>query len=259
MNGLPYYKAYPRDFIEGTIGMEFEVKCAYRVVLDMIYAQGGNLPDDPRYISGTLGCSIRKWKSIRDKLVSLGKINVSGGFITNNRADKELETLSKLQEKQRENRSRPNKNKDLQSPRSNHTEPEPDIISDTNVSLGGDLAKAVKRFNDAAEKAGWPKVQKLNPTRSKLLRARLAECGGADGWEVALRKAFESDFFKTQWTGFCFDWMIRAANFTKIMEGNYDNRDSKTNRPGGVSSQPDPLERIARLTRLSEASGSGGV
>ena len=126
MNGLPYYKAYPRDFIEGTIGMPFEVKCAYRVVLDLIYMQGGNLPDDSRYISGLLGCSVRKWNSIRKTLIDGGKIQTNGKFISNYRAIIELESLRKVQDKQSENRSRPNKNKDLQSPRCDHTESEPD-------------------------------------------------------------------------------------------------------------------------------------
>jgi uncharacterized protein YdaU (DUF1376 family) len=125
-NGLPYYKAYPRDFIEGTIGLPFEVKCAYRVLLDLIYMQGGRLPDDSRYISGLLGCTIRKWNGIRNQLVDLGKIQVIGEFLANYRADKELETLSKLQDKQSENRSCPNKIKDLQKPRSDQPEPEPE-------------------------------------------------------------------------------------------------------------------------------------
>lgn len=126
MNGLPYYKAYPRDFIEGTIGMPFELKAAYRLILDLIYMQGGNLPDDERYISGLLGCTIRKWKSLRDDLIACGKIKVSGEFLTNERAISELETLRKLSEKQSENRSRPNKNRELQSPPFDHTEPDTD-------------------------------------------------------------------------------------------------------------------------------------
>lgn len=126
MNGLPYYKAYPRDFIEGTIGMPFEVKCAYRVVLDLIYMQRGNLPDDARYISGLLGCTIKKWKSIRQHLIEAGKIEVSGEFLTNNRAIIELKTLSKLQENQREKASNPRKNKDLQQPQQSQPEPKPD-------------------------------------------------------------------------------------------------------------------------------------
>lgn len=132
-NGLPYYKAYPRDFIEGTVGMPFEIKCAYRVILDLIYMQGGNLPDEPRYISGLLGCSIRKWKSIRASLIDAGKIEAAGEFLTNKRADKELETLAKYQEKQSEKASKPRKNKGLQQPQLSQPEPEPD--RDTNVSL----------------------------------------------------------------------------------------------------------------------------
>jgi uncharacterized protein YdaU (DUF1376 family) len=124
MNGLPYYKAYPRDFIEGTIGMPFELKGAYRLLLDLIYMQGGALPDDARYISGQLGCSVKKWKSLREALIDADKIEVRGDYLGNDRADKELETLGKLQDKQRENRSRPNKNKHIQSPRCDHTEPD---------------------------------------------------------------------------------------------------------------------------------------
>jgi uncharacterized protein YdaU (DUF1376 family) len=130
VNGLPYYKRYPRDFIEGTIGMPFELKVTYSFVLDLIYMQGGNLPDDPRYISGLLGVSVRKWNSLRSGLLEAGKIQtVEGdeiGYLTNYRAVIELESLAKLSRTQSVKRSRPNKNKDLESPQINHLEPEPD-------------------------------------------------------------------------------------------------------------------------------------
>jgi uncharacterized protein YdaU (DUF1376 family) len=237
MNGLPYYKAYPRDFVEGTIGLPFEIKCAYRVVIDLIYMQGGRLPDDARYISGHLGCSIRKWNSIRDELIARGKLTISGQFITNHRADKELETLSKLQDKQAENARRPNKNKDLEKPRLNHTEPEPepDISKrDTNVSLAlsapepaSPLAEAVTIYNETASRVGWPKMQKLTPARSQALRGRLKDCGGIEGWQIAMSKAEASNFLCGRATGTTpatFDWITKQANFTKLMEGNYDNR-----------------------------------
>ena len=126
MNGLPYYKAYPRDFIDGTAGWPFELKAAYRLVLDIIYLQGGRLPDDPRYISGLLGCSVKKWKSLRADLIERGKLCVYGEFLGNDRADKELETLGKYQDKQRENATRPNKNKGLEKPRPSHTDTDTD-------------------------------------------------------------------------------------------------------------------------------------
>lgn len=161
MNGLPYYKAYPRDFIEGTVGMPFEVKCAYRVVLDLIYMQGGNLPDDPRYISGLLGCSVRKWKSIRTTLIDLGKIAVSGEFLTNYRAVKELETLAKLRDKMAVNASGPRKNKGLQKQTRVKPEPDKDITPLTpfeggvgiSPKMSGVLALA-RRLDEPANDGG---------------------------------------------------------------------------------------------------------
>jgi uncharacterized protein YdaU (DUF1376 family) len=130
VNGLPYYKAYPRDFFEGTIGMDFEVKAAYRLLLDLIYMHGGRLADDPRFIAGHLGCSVRRWTCLREAIIATGKISVSGGYLGNYRADKELDTLKTLQEKQRENGRKPKVTKHITEamaqPRLNHTEPEPD-------------------------------------------------------------------------------------------------------------------------------------
>lgn len=127
MNGLPYYQRYPRDFFEGTAGMRFELKAAYGLVLDAIYMQGGALPDDARYIAGLLGCSVRKWNSLRKELLDLGKIYAAEGVISNFRADNLLIKSRKYQDKQAENRRGSNKINDLQKPASNHTEPESDI------------------------------------------------------------------------------------------------------------------------------------
>jgi uncharacterized protein YdaU (DUF1376 family) len=135
MNGLPYYKAYPRDFIEGTIGMGFELKCAYRFILDLIYLQGGKLPDNDRYLSGLLECSVRKWTSLRAALISAGKIQAVDGHLTNYRAIIELETLAKLQDKQRQNATGSRKNKDLPEPRPSHTEPDTDTEEEKRATL----------------------------------------------------------------------------------------------------------------------------
>lgn len=130
------------------------------------------------------------------------------------------------------------------------------LSKDTNVSLSvpaepthaNDSTRAVSAFNEAASRSGWSQVQKLTPQRSKQIRARLAECGGIDGWQVALRKAQDSDFLcgrtSKPWTGFGIDWFTKQANFTKLMEGNYDNRDRKADQ---IRSADDPVLRaIAR-------------
>lgn len=136
MNGLPYYKRYPRDFMEGTIGMPFELKGAYALVLDLIYMQGGRLPDDARYIAGLLGCSTKAWTGYRAQLIERGKIVAVEGSLRNNRADVELETLAKLSRTQSEKRKGKRKTKDLQEPQFDHTESEPDIRERTTSSHG---------------------------------------------------------------------------------------------------------------------------
>lgn len=130
MNGLPYYKAYPRDFFEGTRALPFEVKAAYRLLLDLIYMHGGSLEDEPRFIAGSLGCSVRAWNNYRRDLINAGKITAENGIISNFRADKELESSRSFQEKQRQNGLQPKKIKGLRQavaePKANQPEPEPE-------------------------------------------------------------------------------------------------------------------------------------
>lgn len=102
-SGNPWYKRYPSDFIAGTLGMTLEEKGAYSIVLDLIYDRGRPVPDDPRYLAGVCGCSVRKWNALRQRLVDLGKIVCEGGTISNRRAEKEIETAAKIARKLAEN------------------------------------------------------------------------------------------------------------------------------------------------------------
>lgn len=151
--GLPYYKRFPRDFMEGTIGLSFEEKGAYGLVLDLIYMRDGRLPDDPRYIAGHLGCSVRKWNTIRAALIQAGKLVVRDGVISNSRADYLTEETRKYQEQQAENRSRPKKNNTLAERPSDQSESEPDISPpnppEGKVSLRA-FAKALELYADAS-------------------------------------------------------------------------------------------------------------
>lgn len=96
-----------------------------------------------------------------------------------------------------------------------------------------EVSEAVAAFNDTAARAGLSQVQKMNDTRRKAVRQRLKDCGGIEGWRMALSKIEQSDFLTgrtSRWR--CdFDWINKPANFTKLMEGNYDNRDFHPSRP----------------------------
>lgn len=92
-----------------------------------------------------------------------------------------------------------------------------------------DFLDAVEIYNKAAKRVGWPECQSHSPARKAAFKSRLVECGGMEGWRVAIEKAASSDFltgkterpFKAN-----FDFIVKSANFNKIMEGNYENRTS---------------------------------
>lgn len=78
-------------------------------------------------------------------------------------------------------------------------------------------------WNAAASRCGWPTVQRFHEARKKALTARLADIGGLDGWATMLAKLEASPWIRHQ-PCCTFDWVLKPANLTKIMEGNYDNK-----------------------------------
>jgi uncharacterized protein YdaU (DUF1376 family) len=99
----PWYKRYPKDFIMGTMGMSLELKGAYSLLIDLMYDQGGPIADDPRYLSGMMGVSLRKWSSLREDLISAGKIICREGQIINTRAMEEIQKALEFSQRHVEN------------------------------------------------------------------------------------------------------------------------------------------------------------
>lgn len=101
-----------------------------------------------------------------------------------------------------------------------------------------DVSLAIDLFKEAAGEAGWPVPRILSKARKVALRARLKECGGIEGWRIAMDKAKASDHCcgnnDRGWV-LTFDFITNAKSFAKLMEGNYDNRDSK--RVSGANAQ----------------------
>lgn len=94
---------------------------------------------------------------------------------------------------------------------------------------------------------GFPAVIKLTETRKRAIKARLKDYG-LDEIKRAFSLAGQSDFLKgsSGWQA-SFDWLMKPANMTKVLEGNYTNRAS----PAGGKSQSmwgedDYLAKLAR-------------
>ena len=74
----------------------------------------------------------------------------------------------------------------------------------------------------------FPRLNTLSEGRKKAIRARL-KTYSLDEFQLMFQKAEASSFLKGKnnrnWSA-NFDWMIKDANMAKIIDGNYDDRDS---------------------------------
>ncbi|WP_181708780.1 YdaU family protein [Chthonobacter rhizosphaerae] len=252
MSSRPWYRRYGSDFIAGTLGLTLEEKGAYSIILDLMYDRGRPIPDDPRYIAGVCGCSIRKWSAIRARLVALGKIQIVDGSITNRRAERELENDAKASQKlaesgskggqkRAENAAASNPNRGLAvatlKHRAHKPEPDPELGASSLRSdaefLPADrdvLTSAFDAYNSIAAQVGWPKAVKLNRARQVSLKARLADAGGLEGWRAALNRARDAPCLTGRndrgWVA-DLDFFLQPQSFLRLIEGRYDQRSPK--------------------------------
>jgi hypothetical protein len=93
------------------------------------------------------------------------------------------------------------------------------------VSPRQPLREALSFWNENAVQTGWPLARGLSAQREKHLRNRLRE-NGFDGFKAAIIRARASPYLAgadpPSW--FTFPWLIKAENFLKLTEGNYDRR-----------------------------------
>jgi len=129
------------------------------------------------------------------------------------------------------------------------------IVSEGKVEAPA-VADAVAAYNVIAAELSWPLVQTITPKRSASIRKRLDECGGLEGWRLAMGKARASPFLRGEtgranghesWTP-DLDFFLQQSAFTKLMEGKYDQR-------GGASK---PAGFDALRTGAARAAGVDG-
>lgn len=98
-NTRPWFKFYTRDFRDGVRVLSLEEIGAYTLVLSLLYETGGRLKDDERVICAQLGCDVRVWRRVRARLLQEGKFTATDdGFLTNERATKEITSAELLSE-----------------------------------------------------------------------------------------------------------------------------------------------------------------
>jgi hypothetical protein len=134
--------------------------------------------------------------------------------------------------------------------------PIPDSKPDSKPDGKIDISETVAcdAYNAIAERVGWPVVQKKSKARETAAHQRMKDCGGFEGWLAAMERAAQSDFLLGKATGTtpaCFDWLNAPRNFTKLIEGNYDNRPDVRAQKGTTNGKRDG-EAAERARRAGE-------
>lgn len=98
-HGAEWYKREPLAYLGGVQGMTAKEHAVYAVVLDLIYAHGGAINNDPRWIAGWISdmgpAAIR---STISALAERGKLTVTETEISQKRAVNEVQTRENLRE-----------------------------------------------------------------------------------------------------------------------------------------------------------------
>jgi hypothetical protein len=99
-HGASWYQREPLAYLGGVQGMPMRLHAVYGVVIDLCYAHGGAINNDPKWISGWFSdmgsAAVRKAIA---ELIELGKLTVDeDGSLTQKRAKNEAKTREKLRE-----------------------------------------------------------------------------------------------------------------------------------------------------------------
>ena len=253
MSKAPSMPMYWDAYLADTTHLTTEEHGAYMLLLGAMWRRDGWVPDDDKDNARILRLTPAKWKRIKERLSEF--LLFADGKVSQKKL---LETWENTQEKITTNRQngakggRPksSKNKGLDKPNGFENnnpietipEPEPEPLKkDTSNEVSvkapiDDVSDAVHFWNEVAAKNDWPEVQKMTPARRAAVLGRLKDVGGVEGWRSAVERADASHFLTGQTPAAfrcSFDWLIKAANFTKLMEGNYDNRIGNNRSPAG--------------------------
>lgn len=105
------------------------------------------------------------------------------------------------------------------------------IDKDNNIILKNNMyvnySEVINLYNSIC--VSLPKVKAVSEARKKAIKARLNNYSMED-LKTVFEKTETSEFLKgnnnRNWSA-TFDWIIKDANFAKILDGNYDNKQAK--------------------------------
>ena len=192
------------------------------------------LPDDDKLLARYTRLGPAQWRRIKPVIADF--FCIENGYWTQRRLNDEAIAVKQFRERQRKAGKasalkRKGRHSTTVEPEANQNQPPtptptPKVISTKVDSPSGDELKPEhihEEFNVMAEKLGLPKAIKLNAGRRQLLKHR-AKQNTVDDFATVFGNIEASPFLRgDKGTTPCkFDWLFKNQNFTKVLEGNYN-------------------------------------
>jgi hypothetical protein len=185
-----------------------------------------------RRIAVKLGVQVRELDEIARRLKEVDLIDeklnpVSWDelqFKTDN-STKRVQEYRKKQQKQAGNNMKRSSNVS-ETAQDTDTDTDTELLEPKGSCASGDALQpkhVAEKWNEVAKSISRPTVLKLTPERRQLVKGRIAQYS-MDDFVTVFGKVKSSAFLRgdTNWKGATFDWIMKKANFQKILEGNYD-------------------------------------
>ena len=141
-HGADWYKRDPAAYLGGVQGLTAREHAVYSVILDLIYAYGGSVNNDPRWIAGWISdMGAAAIRATIQSLAARGKLIVTETEIRQKRAENEVKTRENL----RENRQKAGKKGGKNSAKSRAELKENNEIGQANASTFAQPIREEKR------------------------------------------------------------------------------------------------------------------
>lgn len=242
---MHYYKFNIKDWTRDTAHLSVEEEGVYRRLLDHYYETESPIPNETQSL-------IRRLRLVGHEkafeiVLSEFFVLQSDGYHQSN-CDKQIAAYHAKAETNRANGKRggrpaePKENPDgfqnkatgnlNHKPLTNNQEPEDKSSCDQQAESPKAKRIPLTEIFDAYARClpGLPQLRIIDESRKAMIRSRWnadERFQSVDFWERFFTHVSESDFLMGRtdrpWTGCCFDWLLKPANFRKIVEGNYTN------------------------------------
>lgn len=245
---MHYFQFNIGDYARSTLHLSLMEDLAYRRLLDMYYDTESPIPLETQWVARRIRMETEVVESVLNDMFK----RTDDGF-RHARCDVEIAEYQVLRERNRANgkrggRPKTVKNQEQQNPVGFQSQPSGNpkhktetINQDKVICASSDALPAepvlelegeqdngdqitvqdvVEYWNEVADRIGKPRVQRVSDGRKQLVRARIKQ-NTIDDFMQVFTNIERSDFLRN-WKAMGFDWVFKAGNFQKILEGNYN-------------------------------------